>query len=228
MRHSLTAAVAMLLALLAGCDFIRGARPREPVPPGIDTEETLALRADHWEPVDAFREPTALERTVANRLNTGLGREAASDESACVARETAAFFGRYRALPDEILGQWLAGYCGASELPLTTQWTEFDAPAPGANPIGDLEALWLELLKTHGSNLRFGIGSHTRGARLVVVLSVTLPQVEVHRLGPDESGVVRVEGRTLRDVDVLRGIITRGSTGVAQCSRDVSVALPEF
>jgi hypothetical protein len=58
-RHSLTVAVAMLLALLVGCDFIRGARPREPVPPGIDTEETLALRADHWEPVDALRSAPA-------------------------------------------------------------------------------------------------------------------------------------------------------------------------
>jgi hypothetical protein len=225
-RDSLTLAVAALLALLASCDPARTPPARQPAREMV-YEERVAHRADQWEPADAFREPTSFERTVTERLTAGLGR-ASSDESACVARETAAFFGRYRALPDEILMQWITGFCGAAATPLNTLWLELDAPVAVLNPLGDSEAQWLAYLRPGPTNMRFGIGAHARGGKLVIVLSVALPQVEVHRLGPDANGIVHLEGRTLRDADVLHAVITHGTTGAASCSRDASVELPEF
>jgi len=226
--HSRLAAVAALLAVVVSCYPVGRPRAKHPPRGELEFEERHTLRADHWEPADAFRKPTPLEQTVLTRLLAALGDEAASDESACVARETAAFFGRYRALPDEILMQWLSGFCGASQRPGATEWVELDGPVEESNPLGSWETRWLDVLKRAGPNLRIGVGAHSRASKLVIVLSATIPNTVVHRLGPDENGVVRLEGRLLRDADTLRAVINRGATGAAPCSRDTSVELPEF
>ncbi|HWP05203.1 MAG TPA: hypothetical protein VNN72_05650 [Polyangiaceae bacterium] len=228
-RHSLSAAVAAFLVLLVGCYPVRQRAARHPTRAATEVEEALALRVEHWEPADAFRKPTPIERTVEARLTAGLGTAAASDEVDCIARETAAFFGRYRALPDEILQLWLAGYCGAPASPFFTLWMERDIPAAGdPNPLGPVEAQWLDALKRAAPSLRFGVGAGLRASRLVVVVSMTFPSVEVHRRGPDENGLVRLEGHLLEDADVLRAVINQGATGTAACTNDDTVELPEF
>jgi hypothetical protein len=195
----------------------------------VEFEEELAVRVDHWEPADAFRTPLPLEQRITSHLDAALGLPRSNDELACVAREVATFFGRYRAHPDEILGQWLAGWCGCTRPPILA-WMELEAP-PGETLeplLSEVERQWTDGLRQQGADMRFGVGQGARGSKIVVVIAADVPSLEVHRLGPDAEGVVRLEGRLLDEADVIRAVINRGPTGVAACERDTGVELPAF
>ena len=215
----------MLVALVA-CNPVQNPHARHAAPPTLDAEELIATRVERWDLLDAFRAPSELEQGIAVRLAGASGWPLASEAEACVAREVATFFGRYRAIPDEILTRWISASCGEPDVPALVDWLEFDERDP--HPVTAAIGRWAPFLASGGEGTHFGVGSHTRGGRRVLVVTASKPVVDVFRSGPDADGVVRVQGRVRFETDRVGAAIGHGLTGGSGCSCEEDDELPEF
>ncbi|HXK20193.1 MAG TPA: hypothetical protein VNG33_20415 [Polyangiaceae bacterium] len=187
-------------------------------------------RVDEWRFVDLAQPPSAVETQLKRHFERLLPNAQYSAAYTCVAREDANFRKEYAAMPEEELGQLIAGRCGA---PSGGTWASVDQISDGTildNPLSPqvLNDVSTQLLDDLPPFTVFGITARYVGPNALVMLETASPGATIHIDEPDAKRQVRVRGRILGDAKHATARINQGELRTATCDADADAELPDY
>jgi hypothetical protein len=193
-----------------------------PLPTGVDT--VAHAPASGWDGL--------LAEAVAARA----GLVFAAESTACAARELGLFYVANRALPGEVLQQFISARCGVAGARVSSglRWGDVADDVTEDRLLRewgpDVGADLRKTFEANGGPALAGIWFGRKGGRAVVLWAVAARKVQIDPVPfvPAEAGHVTIRGELLIAAEHLQGIANAGRFGVHRCVANPQVQLPRF
>ena len=188
-------------------------------------------------PIPRSYKPAPPIEDEANRLLTTLHSSEHRPTAAaqCVARSLAAFVLEHRTRPDPGLQAYILAKCRAPWTTMSSGWSLGGHPASAPMDAWHqrvtprLRKMLKRIDTESGRPLEIALATVRVKDRAISLLAYGRPAATISVAKPAVSGRAHVvRGRLLQPASAMTALINRGSLGVARCSFDPRVALPDF
>lgn len=203
--------------------------PPAPAEPG-ELPEAHFKRVDEWRFVDPETPVSPVEQQLKRQFERVFANAQFSAAYTCLAREDGNFYDKYRARPEEWLGEQMAGRCAA---PTASNWstrvyysdgTMLDSPLSDAM-LNDISTRFAAVFEPFSV---FGITAQYSGPNVLVTVETASLRATIQIGEPDAERNVLVKGEVFGDFQQARAIINQGEVGSAACDAEPTVKWPEY